>query len=142
MIPWAPKYTKTGKIYGYKTIRIKGKQYTVYIHQIIAQRMGLILLPYQLHDHINRDTLNNKRNNIRAAWPSESIRNRDRSFDDMNKYKGVKKNGLNGHSARIVVNYEEKYLGTYLSEEMAARVYDYFAKLYHGKFAVLNFPNE
>lgn len=54
------------------------------------------------------------------------------------KYRGVSKNG-NKWQALIMVKYKKCYLGSYPSEELAARVYDIFAIQSYGNKARTNF---
>ena len=54
------------------------------------------------------------------------------------KYRGVSKNG-NKWQVLIMINNKKYYLGSYLSEEMAARVYDIFAIKNRGIKARTNF---
>ncbi len=53
------------------------------------------------------------------------------------QYKGVYLNGRNWGS-RITVNKNKIHLGTFLTEEVAADVYDGAAMFYFGEFACLN----
>lgn len=57
------------------------------------------------------------------------------------QYKGVYKK-RSRWAARIAVNGETTWLGTFKTEEEAARAYDAAAKRLHGEFARLNFPEE
>jgi hypothetical protein len=54
------------------------------------------------------------------------------------KYRGVSKNG-NKWQVLIMVNYKKCYLGSYPSEELAARVYDFYAIKTYGNKARTNF---
>jgi hypothetical protein len=54
-------------------------------------------------------------------------------------YRGVKRHSLKWH-ARIRVNRECKYLGSFRSSREAALAYDRAALKYHGEKAKLNFP--
>lgn len=38
------------------------------------------------------------------------------------------------------MNGKQTYLGSFFTEEEAARKYDEFARIHHGEFANLNFP--
>jgi hypothetical protein len=59
--------------------------------------------------------------------------------DNTSGYKGVQKSRKRW-IARIMVNGKHIGLGTFDAPEEAARAYDRAAKLYHGDFAVPNFP--
>ena len=54
------------------------------------------------------------------------------------KYRGVSKNG-NKWQVLIMINYKKYYLGSYFSEELAARVYDFYAIKSYGNRARTNF---
>jgi len=54
------------------------------------------------------------------------------------KYRGVSKNG-NKWQVLIMINYKKYYLGNYISEEIAARVYDIYAIKNWGIKARTNF---
>ena len=81
-------------------------------------------------DHENGNGLDNRRENLRLATHSQNQRNRRRTRDKV--YKGTRRNGKKW-VAHIV-------LGTFASEEEAARAYDHAATLLYGEFARLNFP--
>ena len=54
------------------------------------------------------------------------------------KYRGVSKNG-NQWQVLFMVNKSKSYVGTYTSEDLAARVYDIMAIKYRGNKAKTNF---
>lgn len=112
--------TRTGKVY--ETIAGSPGM----LHRFIAKRAfgkadGLIV------DHINRDTRDNQRENLRLVTRAESSRNR--GAWGKSKYKGVYwQEG--GWAFSIRVHCE--------TEEEAARMYNQVAALLYGEHAALN----
>lgn len=93
-------------------------------------------------DHISGDGLDNRRGNLRPATQAQQCRN-SRPKGGLSKYKGVALDRRDGvWYAHITVNRVRMHLGRYDSEVRAARAYDAAARLHHGEFARLNFPEE
>lgn len=117
-----------------------GKTYLM--HRVVLERkLGRPLEPHEVCDHINYDTLDNRRENLRLASVGESVHH-TRQKGGTSKYKGVHlRKDTDKWVARITVNWKEKNLGNFPSEDDAARMYDYWAHEYFGEFAVLNFPD-
>lgn len=92
-------------------------------------------------DHINGDTLDNRRANLRVCTVAEN--NRNQTAWRPNRYKGVFyiPNGKRKWGARVGVDGRAKYLGAYASEREAALAYDTAARALYGPFARLNFPD-
>lgn len=86
----------------------------LYMHRLI---MGSNVLDI---DHIDRNKLNNQKNNLRFIRRSENVRNK--YFFNKTGCKGVAKVG-NKYKARIMMNYEEIYLGIYSTLEEAGKAY-------------------
>lgn len=105
-------------------------------------------------DHINHNKLDNRKENLRIATMSQNARNRKASSNGNSKYLGVSyktytrknKNGTTktytSIRAGIRINKVPICIGYFKTEEEAGRAYDKMAKLHHGEFANLNFPNE
>lgn len=93
-------------------------------------------------DHINGDTLDNRRENLRLATKAQNAANRRKTkAPTSSQYLGV---SWHPHTrkwtARIAVGTRKHYLGVYSDEREAALAYDRAARHYRGEFAVLNFP--
>lgn len=89
-------------------------------------------------DHIDRDGLNNQRNNLRIATKSQNNANRRSHKNSTSKYIGVHKTAKNKWIASITKMRTHLYLGIFIKEEDAAKCYNKFADKLHGQFANLN----
>lgn len=99
-------------------------------------------------DHINHNTLNNQKSNLRICTFSENLWN---TFPKASTgYKGVSyhyRTYADGTPYRVIrsgfsMNGKHIYLGYFKTEEEAARAYDAAIVKYHGDFAFLNFPED
>lgn len=93
-------------------------------------------------DHINGDTCDNRRENLRIADDSQNQANRQKLRKrKSSQYKGVHRSHSGKRwTARIGVRGSKHHLGTFIDEEEAARAYDSAAAYYFGEYAYLNFP--
>lgn len=92
-----------------------------------------------LTDHINRNTLDNRKCNLRNATPAQS--NANRWIVGKSGFKGVyemRNTKTNPWRAKIRYEYEEINLGCFPTAEQAARAYNKAALEYYGEFATLN----
>jgi len=104
--------------------------------------MHRLILEAKQIDHIDGNSLNNQKENLRACNKSQNAANQI-SRRGTSKYKGVcwcKRN--NKWLAKITVNYKCKHLGYFINEIDAASAYDHAALEYFGEFASLNFTEE
>lgn len=98
-----------------------------------------------LVDHINRDTLDNRKANLRTCTYSQNNSNRTSKAQGLRK--GIsfhtKKNGDKVYQVTIYAGKIRRYKGGFLNIESAALAYNELAKIHHGEFAQLNtIPNE
>ena len=98
-------------------------------------------------DHINRNGLDNRRENLRLCTRGQNNANRGPWNKKKNsKYKGAHlhkmKNGGTFWAAAICKDYKQIHLGTFKTDRDAAIAYDKAAIELHGEFAYTNFPRE
>lgn len=104
--------------------------------------------PNLIVDHINGNTLDNRKENLRIANKKENSRNLTRiKSNNTSGYRGVMERkdcvGPNKWRARINVDGVKKTIGHYSTAQEAARAFDRAARTYFGEFSgKLNFPDE
>jgi hypothetical protein len=92
-------------------------------------------------DHINHNGLDNRKENLRVCTHAENIHNqRTQNRNKTSQFKGVCwMEKSKRWRARIKVNMEFIYLGSFISEIKAALAYDKASKKYYGDFSCTNF---
>lgn len=138
--PWnSSKNTKDGKYYiNTRCLRLAGGKH-VTIHRVILSRMlGRDLSSGEWADHINGDTQDNRRRNLRLASAAQNAQNRKRPCTSTSGYKGVSLVKPTGKwKAQIWKNRKHTYLGQFNTPEEAYMAYCYAAQILHGEFAKL-----
>lgn len=94
--------------------------------------------PSEVVDHINHDTLDNRRCNLRVCSHRQNLRN-SRRKPGKHGYVGVLRSNRLFYG-RITVDMRDVYTKGFEDPESAARARDQLALLHHGEFAFLNFP--
>ena len=97
-------------------------------------------------DHINGNSLDNRRNNLRVTSQANNAMNRRKIKKTASQYKGVTRRKSKTGAPRWVASIRKDRipfrLGHFLLEEDAALAYDAAAREMFGNFACLNFPRE
>lgn len=104
--------------YAQRSIKRNGKWTTIKMHQVLAELMGIT----ERMDHINRNGLDNCKNNLRPATHKQSAENRGMFKNNTSGYKGVcwYKRYLKWY-AYIRHNDEQIYLGYFNKKEDAVK---------------------
>jgi hypothetical protein len=119
-------------------VRIKNN---LYMHRVIMERLlSRKLERSEKVDHINGNGLDNRRENLRVVTHSQNLANRSMTRRTTNRFKGITQCKRTGKwQSKIMVDYKTIYLGTFKTDEEAAKEYDWAAICYFGDNAKLNF---
>ena len=105
----------------------------IYAHRLIMKAsVGLEI------DHVNRNRLDNRKENLRFCTRSQNVMNT--AVSGASRFKGVSKKNDKWQSD-ITTNGIKSYLGFFKTEIEAARAYDAAVRLQNCEFRRLNFPN-
>ena len=113
---------------------------------ILSRKLGRDLVAGEDVDHVDGDTLNNRRSNLRLATRSQNNGNRRKGpKPTSSRFKGVSLHKAKGcrrvfWAAYVTKDRHREFLGLFVEEEAAARAYDKAAARVFGEFALLNFP--
>ena len=119
---------------GYAETNIKGSRKRMAMQHII---MGIPRNRKKQIDHINNNSLINKKCNLRFSTQAENTRNRRMPRDNASGYKGVYRSGKKWRAQ--IKSYEKSiYLGSFMDKVTAAKAYNLAAVKYFGKFARIN----
>lgn len=118
--------------YAYVVIQVDKKPKL--LHRLIMGEPELMVV-----DHINGNTLDNRRHNLRICTQAQNLANRKKNSNwKYSKYKGV---GWHRQNSSFTASCKRKKIGYFKNEIEAALAYDKCAKEFYGEFAKLNFPN-
>jgi hypothetical protein len=133
---WCAQFMQsTNSFYAHRGYRENGKHKIVSMHRIIMKAADSCVWV----DHIDHNTLNNQRSNLRFVNRSESAANRKSHKKSTSKYLGVHWHKDSGKwQASIQKDKKQEYIGIFDDEKIAAIAYNKNALKLHGEFANLN----
>jgi hypothetical protein len=134
---WHARYCPNRKsFYAARADRSKGKYINVVLHR---ELMGLPYGDKRQADHINHDTLNNQRSNLRVCTAAQNAQNRRIRLDGKSGYKGVSFDKQSGKwKASIRLNGALRNLGRFDSPNKAHDAYCIAAAEHFGAFSCAN----
>jgi hypothetical protein len=113
--------------------RIRGTK--IKMHKLLTNNLSSDMVT----DHINGNTLDNRKCNLRVCTRSQNQMNRGATVKNKTGYKGVYYHeNRNAYKVQIKVNNKTYYLGYFTTPKKAAAAYNQAAVKYHGEFAKLN----
>jgi hypothetical protein len=119
------------------------RRHYVVVNNSLLHRLVIDAPRHLLADHVNGNTLDNRRENIRLATHSQSSMNRGKHAPATSRFKGVNwRPDICKWQARIKLNRRNIFLGYFTDELQAAMAYDAKARELHGAFARFNFPRD
>lgn len=132
---YAVKGKNTRGYYWYAKRTEKGPgQIRITMQRAVAERAGIP--SSKLYDHIDRDGLNNSRENIRPCTRRQNSHNRTKSSGASSRFKGVHRNKIrNKWQSSIRVDGKPVHLGLFTDEQEASEAYIVAARFYFGEFA-------
>lgn len=132
---WYANKDKCGGWHAQRQYRQNGKVFCVLMHrEIMNAPSGKNV------DHIDHNRLNNRKDNLRCCTQAQNLWNQ--KPNKARKYKGIYRTSNGKWRVTIWANGIAYQLGCFAHEAAAAREYDKIAKLIHGEFAYLNFPEK
>lgn len=135
-------YKAFGGEYAKRTVKVRSRldatrtTTTVAMHRdVVRAKIG------ETVDHINRNTLDNQRENLRVCSMGDNLRN-GKLRKNVSGYRGVyscaKTHPSTPWEVKVRHNYKSIWLGRYASKQEAATVYNNATKKLFGEFAYQN----
>lgn len=122
---WFASESKKGHFYAMRSVGSTGK---IQMHREITNCPEDMIV-----DHINGNSLDNRKSNLRICSHSENMRNQ--KLRSGSEFKGVGFCKIkNKYRARIMLDRKDYHLGYFDTKEDAAKAYAEASKNYHGEY--------
>lgn len=122
---------KNTKIF-YRIVSINGKTYR---ENRIIYLLMMGHFPFQILDHKNQNSLDNRWSNLRPASHAQNAANRRLHKNNKSGYKGVSQRPNGRFQAQIMVHSKLIYLGIFDTPQLAHAAYNEAAKKHFKEFA-------
>mgnify|MGYP000844096894 CR=1 FL=1 len=135
---WIARNSK-GKFYACALDRPKrkGGRYVILMHRLLLG-LDIASRDSRFIDHINGDSLDNRRSNLRVATEQQNHWNYPKTHLGHPLFKGVRRHG-NRWKAYICLDNKYRHIGSFVTDIEAAKAYDKAAIELFGEFAKPNF---
>lgn len=125
----------SNRFYAARNYFINGRRTLLCLHHVILPKEDLRNV-----DHINGNTLDNRRGNLRYATDGQNRANSVKNSNSSSPYKGITKDIKNGSwtgkwKAQIQINGKRVNLGRFASPELAHSVFVHKHKEVYGEFS-------
>jgi len=130
---WGINRSKSGKIYAVRYFRKNSNRGLIYLHRAV---LGF---PQGEVDHINGNTLDNRRENLRVCTHQQNQCNRKIGKNNTSGFKGVYFNkNNNNYRSEICFKNKKYFLGYFKSALEASKAYNKKSIELHGNFSRLS----
>lgn len=131
---WHAEKDRNGNWYARHSVCENGKYGKVHMHRLVAN-----VSDDTMPDHINGNTLDNRRQNLRQATNKQNSRNQRKSRANTSGFKGVTLHRETGKwRAQIRIDGKMRHLGLFDEAREAAIAYNEAAIAHYGEFARIN----
>ena len=122
---WYASFRGEGQEYPYakRMTAFSGKRKTIWLHREVLRLHGIDVPKGMVTDHINRDPLDNRFENLRVITNAMNVRNSDRWDKSRGVTERKDKNRNKRYQALIRIGKKQVSLGYYHTEEEAHEVY-------------------
>jgi hypothetical protein len=135
-LKWCARVVRGGYAYGYRYVSTKPYK-GAHLHRAVMERsLGRELVDGEFVDHIDHNTMNNTRSNLRIASRSENARNRRLGVNSISGLKGAYYFAPTGKwTSGVYVNGRVLHLGYFNTPEEAHAAYIAAALEHYGPYA-------